>query len=187
MIACTAVVAMAVACGGGEARPMRSPSAAIAAEPPSTPTEDGGLGLKGSMFGDSIGDSTAGGQGLGAIAPTRVKGRLPPEVIQKIVRDHFDGMRKCYEDGLRRDPNLKGKIPVRFVIERDGHVSSSADSHDAPLPAGLEKTVRPREDEPRFPDATVTACVVAKFAALIFPEPQGGSVTVVYPIVFQSE
>jgi hypothetical protein len=167
---------------------MTSPSTAIAAQPAPTPTGDGGLGLKGSMFGDSIGDSLViGGQGLGAIDPSRVKGRLPPEVIQKIVRDHSDGMRKCYEDGLRRDPNLKGKIPVRFVIERDGHVSSAADIHDAPPPEGLEKTVRPKDDEPRFPDATVTACVVAKFAALIFPEPQGGSVTVVYPIVFRSE
>lgn len=127
-----------------------------------------------------------------AIDPSKVKGRLPPEVIQRIVRDNFAGMRTCYEEGLRRDPTLKGKISTKFVIGLDGTVSSAADVHDAPpsdrpdLPDALRDVDgRRQREEPRFPDPEVTACVVARFKALRFPQPQGGIVTVVYPVVFQ--
>lgn len=124
-----------------------------------------------------------------SIDPSRVKGRLPPEVIQKVVRDNFGGMRKCYEAALGKDPQLTGKITTRFIIERDGRVSSATDIHDAPAPEELERVpawldLGPLKAEPRFPDATVVACVVGRFAALTFPEPQGGVVTVVYPIIF---
>src|SRR5690242_9503044 len=37
-------------------------------------------------------------------------GQLPPEVIQKIVREHYAVFQKCYEDGLRHNPNLKGRV-----------------------------------------------------------------------------
>lgn len=160
-----------VACGCAPSPPSQAANAKAA------PTSRG-LGLKGAMYGDSIG---------GPIDPSRVKGRLPPEVIQKVVRDNFGGMRKCYEDGLRTDAKLKGKITTRFVIERDGHVSSAADIHDAPAPGPLEKEILPQPKDPRFPDAAVVDCVVGRFAALTFPQPQGGIVTVVYPIIFSPE
>jgi hypothetical protein len=44
----------------------------------------------------------------------RVSGRLAPEVIQRIVRANFGQARACYEDGLRRDPNLRGMVRVRY-------------------------------------------------------------------------
>jgi hypothetical protein len=122
--------------------------------------------------------------GGASIDPSRAKGRLPPENIQRVVRANFGGMRKCYEDALGKDPTLKGKIATRFIIERDGRVSSAMDIHDAPAPGALESDLRPQTAEPRFPDAAVIDCVVARFAALTFPEPQGGIVTVVYPITF---
>ena len=54
---------------------------------------------------------------------TQVNGRLPPEVIQRIVRQNFGRFRLCYENGLRNNPNLQGRVSVRFVIGRDGAVS----------------------------------------------------------------
>ncbi len=51
-------------------------------------------------------------------------GRLPPEVIQRIVRQNFGRFRLCYENGLRNNPNLQGRVSVRFVIGRDGAVSN---------------------------------------------------------------
>jgi hypothetical protein len=56
-------------------------------------------------------------------AGKKVTGRLPPEVIQRIVREHFPDYRHCYNDGLQRDPMLQGKVVVRFVIKRDGSIS----------------------------------------------------------------
>jgi len=97
---------------------------------------------------------------------TAVNGRLPPEVIQRIVRQNFGALRLCYEDGLRKNPTLSGRISIKFVIDREGKVSTAQD-------CGSE-----------LPDSAVVRCVVDKIAPLKFPQPEGGIVTVVMPIVF---
>jgi hypothetical protein len=97
---------------------------------------------------------------------TQVNGRLPPEVIQRIVRQNFGRFRLCYENGLRTNPNLAGRVSVRFIISREGAVSSSSDG-------GSD-----------LPDGGVVSCVVRGFSNLSFPQPEGGIVTVVYPIIF---
>jgi hypothetical protein len=100
---------------------------------------------------------------------TKVSGRLPPEVIQRIVRQNFGRFRKCYEAGLARDPSLRGKVAVRFVIGRDGAVTTVGDG-------GSD-----------LPDAATTKCVQAAFSALSFPKPEGGIVMVTYPLDFKPE
>jgi hypothetical protein len=96
-------------------------------------------------------------------------GRLPPEVIQRIVRANFDRLRLCYENGLRNNPNLQGRVAVRFVIGRDGAVSNVGNG-------GSD-----------MPDGNVVSCVVRAFYGLSFPPPDGGTVTVTYPIMFSPE
>jgi hypothetical protein len=95
-----------------------------------------------------------------------VAGHLPPEVIQRIVRQNFGRLRLCYENGLRRDPKLQGTVRVKFVIGRDGAVALAAS-------AGSD-----------MPDAAVEACVIKVFKGLSFPQPEGGVVSVVYPVRF---
>ncbi len=95
---------------------------------------------------------------------TVVSGRLPPDVIQRIVRQNFGRFRQCYEIGLRSNPNLEGRVTARFVIGRDGAVSNVSSSGD-------------------LPDAGVTSCVASAFYGLSFPAPEGGIVTVSYPIM----
>ena len=97
---------------------------------------------------------------------TQVNGRLPPEVIQRIVRQNFGRFRLCYENGLRTNPNLQGRVAVKFVIDRSGAVSTASDG-------GSD-----------LPDQGVVGCVVRGFGNLSFPQPEGGIVTVVYPIIF---
>jgi hypothetical protein len=101
------------------------------------------------------------------IGATLVSGRLRPELIQRTVRANFGKFRLCYEAGLARDPKLTGKVGVRFVIGRDGHVSDSSSDPSTDLP-----------------DGAVVDCVLQAFHELVFPEPEGGIVTVVYPIMF---
>jgi hypothetical protein len=96
---------------------------------------------------------------------TSVSGRLPPEVIQRIVRQNFGRFRMCYEQGLGRNPNLEGRVAVRFVIGRDGAVSNVGNG-------GSD-----------LPDSGVVSCVISAFYGLSFPQPEGGIVTVVYPIM----
>lgn len=97
---------------------------------------------------------------------TQVNGRLPPEVIQRIVRQNFGRFRLCYENGLRTNPNLSGRVAVKFVIDRSGSVSTAQDG-------GSD-----------IPDRGVVSCVVRGFQNLSFPQPEGGIVTVVYPLIF---
>lgn len=97
---------------------------------------------------------------------TTVSGRLPPEVIQRIVRQNYGRFRLCYEQGLSRNPNLEGRVQVRFVIGRDGSVSNVGNG-------GSD-----------IPDSAVVQCVIRNYYGLSFPQPEGGIVTVVYPIMF---
>jgi hypothetical protein len=139
----------------------------------------GGLGLSGvgdpgtgSPWGTTIGtwrSGTSSGQPPQAQGgQADVKGRLPPEVVRRIVRQHLGKMRLCYERALTTKPNLQGRVSVRFVIAPDGRVRSASN-------AGSD-----------LPDPAVVACVTAAFGALSFPRPEGGGVVVVtYPIVFR--
>jgi Ca-activated chloride channel family protein len=97
---------------------------------------------------------------------TVVNGRLPAEVIQRIVRQNFGRFRLCYENGLRTNPNLAGRVSVKFVIDKSGSVATTSDG-------GSD-----------IPDQGVVGCVVRGFGNLSFPQPESGIVTVTYPIIF---
>jgi hypothetical protein len=134
-----------------------------------------GLGL-GQGLGDGLGKSfgrltrerEAGGAPRMRGGETIVSGRLPPEVIQRTVRQNYGRFRMCYEQGLVKNPNLGGRVSTRFVIGRSGTVESAQNG-------GSD-----------LPDSGVVGCVVAAFYGLSFPEPQGGIVTVTYPILFSA-
>jgi hypothetical protein len=96
-------------------------------------------------------------------------GHLPAEVIQRIVRQNDGRYRYCYQRALQANPNLQGRVTVRFLIDRGGAVSFAAD-------AGSD-----------IPDEGVRKCVVTAFTSLSFPPPESGVVTVVYPIAFSPE
>lgn len=98
--------------------------------------------------------------------PVVTNGRIPPEAIQRTVRQNFGRFRMCFERGLARNPTLEGRVSVRFVINREGAVESASNGASD------------------LPDSGVVGCVVAQFYALGFPKPDGGIVTVVYPLMF---
>lgn len=100
---------------------------------------------------------------------TQVSGRLPQEVIERIVNQNMGGIRQCYENGLRKNPSLEGRILINFIIGRDGNVSRVA------------------TDESTLSDNDVALCAVRVFRALSFPQPEGGILEVKYPIVFDQE
>jgi len=95
-----------------------------------------------------------------------VNGHLPAEVVQRIVRQNYGRFRQCYENGLRTNPNLTGRVSARFVIGREGSVTNVQNG-------GSD-----------LPDSGVVSCVVSAFYGLSFPTPEAGIVTVTYPIMF---
>ena len=133
----------------------------------------GGPGKWGYGKGDKDGWGNGHGPGGGghvAKAPIirnpkiETNGRLPAEVIQRIVRQNFGRFRLCYESGLRSNPGLSGRVVTRFVIGRDGAVAQAQD-------AGSD-----------IANQEVVSCVVRSFNNLSFPQPEGGIATVTYPI-----
>ncbi len=91
---------------------------------------------------------------------------LPRAIVQGVVRQNFARMSACYGVGLRDKPTLHGRVAVKFVIGEDGSVELAQDAGSA------------------LPDDAVVNCVVRNFQVLTFPPPEGGKVTVTYPLVF---
>lgn len=140
----------------------------------------GGLGAAGGGVGGLGGLGTAGsggggfGMGSSSGATTRlatspnITGKLPPEVIRRIVRQHLGRIRLCYEKALVSKPALEGKVTVRFVISKSGAVASASDAGGSTIA-----------------DKNVIDCALKVFKAMSFPAPADGAIVVVnYPIVF---
>lgn len=96
-------------------------------------------------------------------------GELDKVEIDVAIKQRMPSIRACYEKELRRDPELAGRVTVRFVIDRSGAVKYAAlraSDLDNPL---------------------VESCVVSEVRDLRFPAPRGtGTVVVSYPFVFSA-
>jgi hypothetical protein len=98
------------------------------------------------------------------LGPPQVSGRLPPEVVSRVVRASLGAFKACYECGLRNDPDVQGRAATRFVIGADGAVSHVGNG-------GSD-----------LPDRGVLLCIAHAFEGLSFPRPESGTVAVTYPI-----
>jgi hypothetical protein len=171
------------ACGGGAQKPAGS-----ATPPAASSSGPAAASPSGSLMGDHPGDSFGfgglgvgnigdDGRGLGKPGSAKVEdgalvatGKLPPDVIKRIVRANYPRFRACYEHGLTAHPELKGIVAVEFVIDESGAVLEAK--------RGAASTLK---------DDDVGACVVGVYRSLSFPEPEGGKVHVTYPIDFQND
>ena len=98
---------------------------------------------------------------------------IDTKVIDSVVRGKMDDFRACYEEGLKRKPNLAGKLVAKFKVERDGSV------HEAGL---TKSTLR---------DQQVESCLVGVFETMEFPafgppcaDGEDCSVNITYPLHF---
>ncbi len=97
----------------------------------------------------------------------KVKGNIDKDIIRRIVRNHHNEVRHCYNQGLAKDPNLKGRVAVMFTIGPSGTVPSAAVA---------ESTLK---------DRNVANCVAKSVRRWKFPKPHtGGSAMVTYPFTF---
>jgi outer membrane biosynthesis protein TonB len=129
-----------------------------------------GLRGAGSIAGGDTGAGSAEKRISGIVrseAPA-VDGELDPQLVVKEVRTRMGAIKACYERSLKRNPNLSGKIKVRWTITAAGTVS------------GVDI------EEDSMGDAEVSSCIKGLVARWRFPAPSGGSVDVAFPFVFQS-
>ncbi len=161
----------------------------------------GGLGLKGTGTGgggsgETIGIGAVGtkgrGGGLGgygsgvgglgskrdrdvaiATGETKVLGAIDPELIRKVIRDHADQVRYCYEQQLTLNPKLTGKVAIRWQINSNGFSSNTViDRTNTTADGALEK---------------VAECIMSRIVTWEFPKPKGGGMAIVtYPWILRS-
>lgn len=136
----------------------------------------GGLGTRGSGLGGSgygrgggfVGQKGGGAPGVGSGDPI-VLGALDKSIIDRIVKQSLPQIRYCYEKELSKNPNLKGKLVIKFTISKDGSVAEAS-----PKSSTLGNPI-------------VENCVAQRFLRMRFPAPKGGGIVIVsYPFVFNS-
>jgi TonB family protein len=88
------------------------------------------------------------------------------EMIRKRVRDRLPELEGIYTDAIRRNPDLRGKLFVRFRID----------------PSGKVRSAEPADGS--FPDASFVNTVLDKVRRWTFEPPPGRMVEVLYPFVF---
>lgn len=96
------------------------------------------------------------------------QGKLSAGRVQETIQAHADEFRKCHNEGLTRHVQLTGAIVLRFTIEDSGKTSGAV-----ALP------------ESEITDQTVQSCALSTLSGLNFPAPEGGRVTVTYPLRFK--
>ena len=100
---------------------------------------------------------------------TVVEGGLDKDAIADVIRRNLGQIRYCYERQLSSNPDLYGKVLVRFTIGASGDVGE------------------PRVDNSTLKSAMVEGCILRRLAGWKFPLPKGGTqVRVSYPFLFKA-
>ncbi|MDW8189802.1 MAG: AgmX/PglI C-terminal domain-containing protein [Pseudobdellovibrionaceae bacterium] len=98
-----------------------------------------------------------------------VDGGLDPEVISSVIKKHLGEILFCYERQLSANPNLYGKVTVRFTIAGSGKVESS------------------RIYQSSLKNDFVEKCINERVLKWMFPAPKGGTkVVVTYPFLLKN-
>ena len=103
-------------------------------------------------------------------------GSLSPAYIRERVRgDFFPLAGDCYAEALKKEPTLRGRLVVHFVIVGDEKVG------------GVVESVQVK-DESTLKDPVLLECMRESLLSVTFKPPEnGGWVSVTYPIEFAPE
>jgi TonB family protein len=94
-------------------------------------------------------------------------GQFDSNLVVQTIKARLRAIQMCYEQQLRRNPTLSGKVTVEFTIQPRGNVTD----------------VKVKDNSTG--DAAVGTCVANTVSTFRFnPGPEGGSVTYSYPFVF---
>ena len=93
------------------------------------------------------------------------RGTLSGAAVSRVFRRRASAFRICYERRLRVNPNLSGKVTLRFTIGSAGRITRIGVSSNS------------------TGDRVLGTCIVGKVRAWRFPKPVGGSVTFTYPVM----
>lgn len=129
-----------------------------------------GGSLSGGTGGGQLTAGATGASGVGLLEQEgEVSTGLDRELIAALIRKNIGHILYCYERSLSANPNLFGKVSVRFTIGASGQVETQ------------------RIGESTLRDGRVENCILDKVSQWKFPEPKGGvQVVVTYPFLFKT-
>ena len=93
-----------------------------------------------------------------------MKGEMSPHQIRRIMRQNFGRFRRCYEQGLKDNRNLQGRVTLWIALTKNGAVAPVGDG-------GSD-----------LPDSLVVGCMITAARGLSFPAPPRGPVEFLYPL-----
>jgi hypothetical protein len=95
-----------------------------------------------------------------------VRGTIDKEIIRRVVHQHLNEVKFCYEKELMKKPGLDGRVVTSFVIAGNGSVS---------VASVKESTMN---------DPAVHGCITNAIRRWSFPRPPSGLAFVTYPFAF---
>ena len=102
-----------------------------------------------------------------AIGQVQLVGGLDKETIRRVIRQHLNEIKFCYDQGLQRNPDLYGRVVVSFTISPIGKVIVSA------------------VQQSTLGNPQVEQCTTGAVRRWEFPKPErSGVVMVNYPFMF---
>ncbi len=78
-------------------------------------------------------------------------GRVDASVVRAKIRKDLPKINRCYESALRYEPELAGKVKVRFAVVRKGHVKGLQVLENTTGHSGVERCVARVVSAIRFP------------------------------------
>mgnify|MGYP006278990651 CR=1 FL=1 len=85
--------------------------------------------------------------------------------IKKVMRRRLGGIKRCYERRLKRNPELRGKVVIRFIIHPGG------------------KVIEVEIVENTTGDSELAACIRSRVRMIRFGPAPGGETVVTYPFI----
>lgn len=97
-----------------------------------------------------------------------IDGSLDSGSIKRVVRRHLSAIKLCYEQELRRNPKLSGKVTVEVTVGVTGAVTNAE---------VISSSMRNR---------AVETCMTKTIRRWRFPRPDDGDVIFTYPFIFEA-
>lgn len=166
-----------VGCGGSAPAPASPPPAEAAPAPAAAAPPAAGTAADKPASDGWEGE----GEAKGPSAPAPAEAKPAPaggngktetrtiEVIQKIVKDHRQPVRDCYDKARKDLPSLQGDMLIHFVLDPEGKV----------------KTIELNQERSTLKNPDVVKCAISTIKSLTFPASSRGMESVVnYPFNF---
>jgi len=99
------------------------------------------------------------------VGVAHAQGSLDRDIVRRIIRQHLNEVKYCYEQQLPRHPDLAGRISVQFTIASGGNVTASLMQSSS------------------LNNVAVESCIVQAVRRWEFPARPSGMTIVSYPFV----